>query len=68
MVDPDPRYPKRASESLEHHQRRKPRVTRAEVLFDIGRVDQLDPDGLRRLVRSINRYLGEADAGDDGCW
>jgi hypothetical protein len=41
-------------------------VTQAQVLLNLGREDRLDPDGLRRLVASINRYLGEpAAAGDD---
>ena len=43
------------------HNRRVDGVTRAEVLVNLGREDQLDSDGLRRLVRSINRYLGEPD-------
>lgn len=48
------------------HNRRVDGVTQAEVLVNLGREDRLDPDGLRRLVRSINRYLGEPDAaGDD---
>jgi hypothetical protein len=47
------------------HNRRVDGVTQAEVLLNLGREDQLDPDGLRRLVRSINRYLGEPDTGDD---
>ncbi len=47
------------------HNRRVEGVTRAEVLVNLGREDQLDPDGLRRLVRSINRYLGEPDAAVD---
>lgn len=46
------------------HNHRVDGVTRAEVLLNLGREDRLDPDGLRRLVRSINRYLGEPDAGD----
>jgi transposase len=33
------------------------------VLLNLGREDQLDRDGLRRLVASINRYLGEPGAG-----
>jgi hypothetical protein len=33
------------------------------VLLNLGREDQLDRDGLRRLVASINRYLGEPDSG-----
>ncbi|MAT03887.1 MAG: hypothetical protein CL424_02430 [Acidimicrobiaceae bacterium] len=50
------------------HNRRVDGVTQAEVkLLNLGREDRLDADGLRRLVRSINRYLGEPDAGgDDG--
>ena len=48
------------------HNRRVDGVTQAEVLLNLGREDLLDADGLRRLVRSINRYLGEPDAGDDG--
>ncbi|MEZ5298037.1 MAG: IS1634 family transposase [Ilumatobacteraceae bacterium] len=48
------------------HNRRVDGVTQAEVLVNLGREDRLDPDGLRRLVRSLNRYLGEPDAGDDG--
>jgi hypothetical protein len=47
------------------HNRRVEGVTQAEVLVNLGREDRLDPDGLRRLVASINRYLGEPDAGDD---
>ena len=46
------------------HNRRVDGVTQAEVLLNLGREDLLDPDGLRRLVRSINRYLGEEDGGD----
>ena len=45
------------------HNRRVDGVTQAEVLVNLGREDRLDPGGLRRLVRSINRYLGEDDAG-----
>jgi transposase len=47
------------------HNRRVDGVTQAEVLVNLGREDHLDGDGLRRLVRSINRYLGEPDAGAD---
>ena len=39
-------------------------TTRAEVLLNLGREDQLDVDGLRRLVQSISRYLGEPAPGD----
>src|SRR5262245_38977966 len=44
------------------HNRRVDGVTQAQVLLNLGREDQLDQDGLRRLVASINRYLGEPDA------
>ena len=47
------------------HNRRVDGRTQAEVLLNLGREDRLDADGLRRLVRSISRYLGEPDAGDD---
>ena len=46
------------------HNRRVEGVTQAEVLVNLGREDRLDTDGLGRLVASINRYLGEPDAGD----
>ena len=45
------------------HNRRMDGVTQARVLLNLGREDQLDRDGLHRLVASINRYLGEPDAG-----
>ncbi len=48
------------------HNRRINGVTRAEVLVKLGREDRLDADGLRRLVASINRYLGEPDATNGG--
>jgi transposase len=43
------------------HNQRVGTTTKANVLLNLGREDRLDPDGLRRLVRSINRYLGEPD-------
>ncbi len=43
------------------HNRRVQGTTQAQVLLNLGRQDRLDPDGLRRLVASINRYLGEPD-------
>jgi hypothetical protein len=50
------------------HNRRRGKSTQAEVLVNLGREDHLDLDGLGRLARSINRYLGEgaaeAGAGD----
>src|SRR4051794_36085653 len=42
------------------HNRRVDGVTRAEVLLNLGREDELDVDGLRRLAASITRY---ADGG-----
>src|SRR6188472_2539459 len=47
------------------HNQRVGTSTKANVLLNLGREDRLDPDGLRRLVRSINRYLGEPDTGTD---
>ncbi|MGH2886615.1 MAG: IS1634 family transposase, partial [Solirubrobacteraceae bacterium] len=38
------------------HNRRVEGVTRAEVLLNLGREDQLDLDGLRRLAASITRF------------
>jgi hypothetical protein len=43
------------------HNRRVEGVTQAQVLVNLGREDQLDRDGLGRLVTSINRYLGVSD-------
>ncbi len=39
-------------------------MTRAEVLLNLGREDELDVEGLRRLARSIRRYT-DPDV-DDG--
>jgi transposase len=46
------------------HNRRVDGVTQAEVLVNLGREDSLDREGLRRLVASINRYLGDTDDHD----
>src|SRR5215218_2636255 len=44
------------------HNRRVGGVTRAEVLLNLGREDELDMEGLRRLARSITRYTdGETE-------
>ena len=43
------------------HNQRHGSATKANVLLNLGREDRLDPDGLRRLVRSINRYLAEPE-------
>ena len=44
------------------HNRRVGGVTQAEVLLNLGREDQVDPGGLRRLAASITRFAG----GDGG--
>ena len=51
------------------HNRRVGSQTVAEVLVNLGREDQLDVEGLRRLAGSISRYLdGEgADPAVSGC-
>ena len=43
------------------HNERVDGQTRARVLLNLGREDGLDTDGLRRLVSSISRFLGDAD-------
>jgi len=46
------------------HNHRVNGVTRAEVLLKLGREDQLDVDGLRRLAASITRFTdGDGAAG-----
>jgi len=37
-------------------------VSRARIIHRFGRADQVDRDGLARLVRSISRFLDPADA------
>jgi len=44
------------------HNRRVNGVTQAEVLLNLGREDQLDVDGLRRLAASITRFT-DGDGG-----
>ena len=44
------------------HNRRVDGVTQAEVLLNLGREDQLDIDGLRRLAASITRFT-DGDGG-----
>ncbi|MCA1678202.1 MAG: IS1634 family transposase [Actinobacteria bacterium] len=57
------------------HNRRVDGVTRAEVLLNLGREDELDADALRRLAASITRFadgdgagqpLGSTDGEGDG--
>jgi Transposase DDE domain len=43
------------------HNRRVDGQTKPDVLMNLGRVDRLDVDGLRRLAASINKHFGEAD-------
>jgi hypothetical protein len=47
------------------HNRRVGGVTRAEVLLNLGREDELDVDSLKRLASSIDRYTG-ADGALEG--
>ena len=48
------------------HNRRVDGVTRAEVLVNLGREDELDLDGLRRLAASITRFT-DGDGGGRRC-
>jgi transposase len=43
------------------HNHRVGGVTQAKVLLNLGREDELDIEGLRRLMRSIGRYLERSD-------
>lgn len=43
------------------HNHRTGGVAKAKVLLNLGREDELDVEGLRRLVGSISRYLERAD-------
>jgi transposase len=47
------------------HNRRAGGMTRAEVLLNLGREDQLDVEGLRRLARSITRYTDPGQGGGE---
>ena len=51
--------------ALAHNRRVDGRI-KPDVLMNLGRVDQLDVAGLRRLAASINRHFGDADAHDMG--
>jgi transposase len=48
------------------HNRRVNGQTKPDVLMNLGRVDRLDVDGLRRLAASINKHFGEGDGLGDG--
>jgi transposase len=43
------------------HNHRVDGVVRAQVLCNLGRADALDGDGMRRLISSIARHLGDPD-------
>jgi transposase len=46
------------------HNYRDPKtgISKVRVIHSLGRADQLDPEALRRLVRSISRFLEPGDA------
>lgn len=46
------------------HNRRVDGKVKPDVLLNLGRVDQLDVDGLRRLAASITKHFGGADGGE----
>jgi hypothetical protein len=53
------------------HNRRMDRQTKPDVLMNLGRVDRIDIEGLRRLAASINKHFGDVDllgAGDEAGW
>ena len=50
--------------SIAHNERSPGGPSVAKVLLPLGREDRLDVAGLRRLVGSINRYLGEDPSSD----
>jgi DDE family transposase len=52
--------------SIAHNERSPGGASVARVLLPLGREDRLDVAGLRRLVGSINRYLGEDPGSDAG--
>src|SRR5262249_15722713 len=47
------------------HNRRVDGRTRPDVLMNLGRVEQVDVDGLRRLAASINRHFGDGELFSD---
>src|SRR4051812_24378371 len=48
------------------HNRRVDGKIKPDVLMNLGRVDRLDVDGLRRLAASIDKHFGDVDALGDG--
>jgi transposase len=51
--------------ALAHNRRVDGRI-KPDVLMNLGRVDRLDVDGLRRLAASIDKHFGEGDSLGDG--
>jgi transposase len=47
------------------HNRRVDGQTKPDVLMNLGRVEQVDVDGLRRLAASINKHFGDVDLFSD---
>ena len=43
------------------HNRRVDGTIKPDVLMNLGRVEQVDVDGLRRLAASINRHFGDGE-------
>lgn len=52
--------------AIAHNERSPGGPSVAKVLLPLGREDRLDVAGLRRLVGSINRYLGDEGGSDAG--
>jgi transposase len=50
--------------ALAHNRRVDGRI-KPDVLMNLGRVDQVDVDGLRRLAASISRHFGDGGEGPD---
>src|SRR5436190_6093680 len=48
------------------HNRRVDGQTKPDVLMNLGRVEQVDVDGLRRLAASINKHFGDGDLFSNG--
>src|SRR4029450_13575982 len=51
--------------ALDHNPRADGRI-KPDVLMNLGRVDQVDVAGLRRLAASINKHFGDGDELADG--
>src|SRR3954451_14602715 len=47
------------------HNRRGGGRDKPDVLMNLGRVDQVDVSGLRRLAASINKHFGDGDGWSD---